>query len=205
MGGDIQGLVDIDPHIVFAGTPNLAVLPADGSSSTSVIISLNEGGVTVPARARTISLSANVGTVSPSTLTLDNNGQATVTYTSGTTTGPVTIVGTDLCASIPISLNLVLSSTDLSISKTAAAPTVTPGETVVYNIAYDNISAITATNVRITDTLPAGVTWQSDNSASLGFSQLQTSPSVVWTHPSLAGGASGTLVLTGTVSTTAGV
>ena len=195
-GGDIEGFVDIIPSIELTATPALSELPADGSSTTDLTIRLYGGGETVPERAQTITLTVNKGNLSQSTIHLNANGEGTVTYTAGISTGTVVVTVTDMCSSIPLTLNLQLTGADLAISKTPLITQVAPGGLISYTIHYTNQGNITATNVVITDILPANTTF---NSASApGFTLAASSP--VWTRGILAAGQNGVITFTARVA-----
>ncbi len=194
-GADIQGDVDIDPRIVLTATAATNTLPADGVSTTAVTIRLNGGGTTVPdGKAREITV-APASNVSPTSLTLDSNGEGQVTYTAGTTPGPVILTVTDLCGSNDIPLSLVVAPVDVAIDKTSPQTDVELGENITYTITYSNNTPLTATNVVITDDLPGGMVWITDTAESQGFSRDATSPHVIWHRDSLGPAESGAFTL----------
>jgi uncharacterized repeat protein (TIGR01451 family) len=95
--------------------------------------------------------------------------------------------------SITPSSNLVTTKTRTSASATPAV-----GQTVSYQITVTNSGPSAATNVSLTDTLPAGLTAAVGNGAvSQGSYSAGTG---LWTVGSLANGASATLTLVGTVN-----
>lgn len=79
----------------------------------------------------------------------------------------------------------------LSIAKQADRPTASVGDTIVYTIRVTNDGAIDATNVKVTDLLPDGL-------EVLGTTPAATSgpDGLHWTLPSLAAGATATMVVT---------
>src|SRR3954454_4527081 len=87
-------------------------------------------------------------TTAPSCGDIDNT--ATVTYDGGGTEASDTIT---------------VSCPDVVISKTADNSPILAGQTASFTIAAWNEGPGTAYGVEITDTLPAGVAWQSDNEA----------------------------------------
>ncbi|MFQ5613080.1 MAG: right-handed parallel beta-helix repeat-containing protein [Anaerolineae bacterium] len=194
-GNDIQGQVEIDPRLALTATASVSSLPADGVSTTTLTVSLNGGGETVPARARTVNLATNLGGVSPAVITLDANGQGTTTYTADTTPGPVTVTVGDMCGATPLALNLTVQSTDVGITKTGPGGPVTAGDLITYTIAYSNAPGADATNVLITDTLPAGTGYAGSDEP--GFSLGPTAGSVItWARNLLPQGTSGLVTLT---------
>jgi parallel beta-helix repeat protein len=98
IGTEIQGPVIITPNMVLSATATPSTLPATGVSTTTLTVSLQGGGETVPLRARTIALTTTLGAISPTVVTLNNSGVATTTYTSANTSGVAVITATDLCA-----------------------------------------------------------------------------------------------------------
>jgi uncharacterized repeat protein (TIGR01451 family) len=96
------------------------------------------------------------------TATTDANGIATATLTSNSTpvAGTLTITGAVEGQVDVTSLDVVLApTTSLTITKTASPPggDVEPGQTLNYTLVARNIGGEEATNVLISDTLPAGV------------------------------------------------
>ncbi len=83
---------------------------------------------------------------------------------------------------------------DISLTKVLDKATVKRGETVVYTLTATNTGTDTAAGVAITDSLPAGVTWVSDDSA--GAYDKMTG---VWAVGELLKDASKTLHITVTV------
>jgi uncharacterized repeat protein (TIGR01451 family) len=73
---------------------------------------------------------------------------------------------------------------DLLLTKSGPAMA-QPGETITYTLAYNNIGMVAATGVRISDTLPAGVT---------------AAGPITWEVGMVNGGAIGTVVFTATVA-----
>ncbi len=201
-GTEIQGMVNIDPRLIFTATPVITTLPADGLSTTAITVSIQGGGATVPARARTVNLTTNLGMLSPAQVTLNANGIATTTLQSAPVEGTATITATEFCG-YPITTTVQFQTTDLEINKSTAITQIIPGQAITYTIAYTNNAGVAATNAVITDTLPANVQWLTDTAESLGFSRDQTSPEVVWSHPSLPDGTTGTITLVGRLPDTA--
>jgi uncharacterized repeat protein (TIGR01451 family) len=73
-----------------------------------------------------------------------------------------------------------------------------PGDTISYTITYSNTGPGIAYNVRVYDTLPAGVAFV--NAIASGILQTAGPPTWVWWFGNLAPGASGTIVITVTVN-----
>ncbi|WP_296823770.1 GEVED domain-containing protein, partial [Sulfurovum sp.] len=83
---------------------------------------------------------------------------------------------------------------NLVTTKVVDNSTLNEGDTVVYTITVTNNGAAQATNVSLTDTLPAGVSYVSDDSA--GAYDAGTG---LWTIGTLNNGATATLKITATV------
>ena len=142
----------------------------------------------------------NVGEIATITLTgtVDaGEGGNTITNVTTAATGdqidPST-VGDDLTEAI-----VVDNTTDLVTVKTLASGDTTPneGDTVTFEITVTNDGAGDATNVDLTDLLPAGLTATALNG---GITQgTYDAATGLWTIGTLANGASATLTIEGTV------
>ncbi|HEX7150781.1 MAG TPA: hypothetical protein VF618_04775, partial [Thermoanaerobaculia bacterium] len=77
-------------------------------------------------------------------------------------------------------------SADLSITKTDLADPVAPGGSITYTLAVANAGPSTATNVSVSDALPAGVTFVS--ASGTGWTCAEAAGAVTCTMPSLAVG-----------------
>jgi uncharacterized repeat protein (TIGR01451 family) len=84
------------------------------------------------------------------------------------------------------------TSADLSVTKDVDDATPNEGDTIKYTIIVANAGPDTANNIEITDTLPTGVTYVSDNVTQGAFNDVTG----VWSVGSLANGASATLQIT---------
>ena len=83
---------------------------------------------------------------------------------------------------------------DLQLVKTAGRATVAPGETLTFTLAYTNLALIGGSGVVITETVPAGTTYNAAASAPTTWSCADGSPAgTLCTHAlgALAGGAGG--------------
>jgi uncharacterized repeat protein (TIGR01451 family) len=103
----------------------------------------------------------------------------TATGAGGALFSPGTMVdGSQFIGCPPLAVN------DLSVSKTGPEYIVgATGENLVYELILDNQSVTTATSVVVTDTLPSGVDYVSDNS---GISPTNPSPGVYeWSLPDI--------------------
>jgi len=92
------------------------------------------------------------------------------------------------------------SPTALQLSETVSTPnlveTTTSSANETFTVTLTNPSAITGTNISISDVLPTGIHFVSDSTSAGTYN----SSSGVWSLPSLASGASATLTLTGNVT-----
>ncbi len=89
---------------------------------------------------------------------------------------------------------------DLAITKAVSDTSPTPSSTIVYTITVTSNGPASATNVKVTDTLPAGVSLVSNDSN--GAFATSTG---IWTIGTMASGTTATLNLTVTVMATSGV
>jgi uncharacterized repeat protein (TIGR01451 family) len=88
----------------------------------------------------------------------------------------------------------------LNVAKTGSAPVVRVGDTLVYTLDYKNVGNQVATTVRLTDTLPSGL-------SVIGASPLptsQTAQQLAWNLNTLAAGQEGRIVITTTVNAPGG-
>lgn len=81
---------------------------------------------------------------------------------------------------------------DLALSKQGTASGLA-GSTVTYTLSVVNNGNVAATNLVITDTLPSGLSYRSDDAP--GFSTVLTGGTIVWTRSVLAVGETATLTL----------
>jgi uncharacterized repeat protein (TIGR01451 family) len=101
----------------------------------------------------------------------------------------------------------VVSSSDLSLSKTVNNPNPIQGQNVTFTLTLSNAGPSNATNVAVTDLLPAGLSFVSATPSAGTY----TSGTGVWSVASLASGTSATLQIvalvanTGTITNTAEV
>ncbi|MCL5962710.1 MAG: hypothetical protein M1358_25935, partial [Chloroflexi bacterium] len=85
-------------------------------------------------------------------------------------------------------------------TKSVSSPTARAGDLITYTISLTNTGGMQAIGVRVTDTLPVQVTYQSASSSS-GASPIYSSGMVMW-YGDVAQAASVTLRITGRVTTT---
>ena len=134
-------------------------------------------------------------------------GSAICTKQGGTTVGSAITNG---WGSIPVGNNDIitcnfvnyLNKTDLSIIKTNSPDPINNGGTLTYTLTVNNLTTIPALSTVVTDALPAGFSVTSVT-PSVGNCSNKTAPSIQCELGTLAANASATVVIVGTVSTTA--
>ncbi|MEJ2737686.1 MAG: right-handed parallel beta-helix repeat-containing protein, partial [Anaerolineae bacterium] len=179
---EVDGPVDYTPWITMGLSVAPDQLPADGLSTATLTLTMNDGAGHAVPDGYPVEVTVSEGSLSPTTLTL-TGGQATATYTAGTTAGTVDFYATDGCGTITHTAELELQAVDLAIDKTGPGGTTRPGELVTFTIDVSELNGVDARDVVITDDLPAGASWSSDTSASCGLSRQQPTPStVVWSR-----------------------
>lgn len=128
------------------------------------------------------------------TVTLHINGATAATQSYGT-----------VCLQ-PLRMSLTKRANKLSVNAT--------GDTIQYTVGYYNASAITLTNVKVYDPIPAGISYTSSSAstgtvaapATVPCPTASTSNCLVWTIGSVAANGSGTLTINANVlSTIAGL
>ena len=137
------------------------------------------------------------------TANVAQSAASSVTNTASVSGGGQTFTGDD-SASDPTN---VVSSADLSLTKTVNNPNPIQGQNVTFTVTLANAGPSDATNVAVTDALPAGLTFVSATPSAGAYN----SGTGVWSVASLASGASATLQIvarvdnTGTITNTAEV
>ncbi len=139
--------------------------------------------------------------------TLNNGATATLNITatvdvgtSGSTiTNTITVVSADqtdsnTTADDPSEDIVVGNDADLVTGKTVDNSTPNEGDTIIYTLTFTNNGPAQATNLSITDLLPAGVTYVSDDGGA-----AYDSGTGLWTIGTLNNGATATLNITATV------
>src|SRR6266481_370031 len=93
---------------------------------------------------------------------------------------------------------------DLSVFKGNTSGDISNGGFITYEIIATNNGPDTASNVQLTDAVPAGTTYVSSSQDSGGFTRTQETPSTIWTINSLAPGAFAKFTFTYQVTASAG-
>jgi uncharacterized repeat protein (TIGR01451 family) len=159
LGTEYTGPVTVLPTIQLDISASDPLIIADGSSTTVLNITFNDGaGRVVPPPARDISVTTSAGTLSASTVTVDSNGQASLTLTSDTTPGVTTVTATGPCGYAVNTMVTFSGYVDLVVSKTASPPPYAPGSTITYTISYQNNGNAPASGVMLTETIPVSTT-----------------------------------------------
>ncbi|MFW5748298.1 MAG: isopeptide-forming domain-containing fimbrial protein, partial [Chloroflexota bacterium] len=138
--------------------------------------------------------------------------QITVTVDAGTAgTGAIintaSITAVDQTDSDPANdtddAQIVVNTSDVGVTKTVDNSTPSEGDTIVYSVTAVNNGPSVATGISISDNLPAGLTYVSDNAVSLsdsaGNPTAYDSATGVWSIGQLNSGVSLTLQITVTV------
>ncbi|NNF93437.1 MAG: DUF11 domain-containing protein [Altererythrobacter sp.] len=201
-GDDLDEAVTVINTIV-AGDDDFSAtsVPSTGGNTASVFTDDTINGAAFANGAVSASITNDGGLTGVSI-----NADGTLTIPSGATPGNYTITyeicetaDTDNCdtASVQVTIGGVA---DLQTVKTLVSSTSEPGvgDTVTFQITVTNNGGDTATNVTLTDSLPAGLSAVGNNgNVTAGTYVAGTG---VWTIPSLANGASATLTIEGTVN-----
>ena len=145
-GGDATlGLTDpIDPNVVFVSASN-------GGAYAGGVVSWTN--LTVPANG---SLALTVVTTVANPLAAGVTSIANVAYATGSAPADCTAAPTPPSCAV-IATAPAAGVAQLQIVKSASAGTVAPGDTLVYTIAVGNVGTAAATNVVISDPMPAGI------------------------------------------------
>lgn len=193
------------PLLYTIGVSNLGPSTADTLIVTDVLpagvtfVSASGTGWTCGQSAGTVTCtlpSLAVGAANPITINAkapDAGGLSTNTATVSSTTLFVSPPppGSSSSASAPVT---VVANADLSIIKTATAPTAYGGTAFTYTLAVSNLGPTSASSISVSDTLPAGSSFVS--ASGTGWTCNQVAGVVTCTLPSLAVGAANPISLT---------
>ena len=171
-----------------AGTPLVPGSISGGGTESGGVITWN---VNVPAGSSGLSVgfAVVVDSSTPAGTLITSSARLTSDYgTETSNTATVTIA----------------TSADVSVTKSDETDPVAVGAVLTYTLLYANAGPSDAQNVILTDTLPIDVTYGGVVSASPALSgPVQTANQLTWSGPTLAAGASGSIVFTVTVNTSA--
>jgi uncharacterized repeat protein (TIGR01451 family) len=110
---------------------------------------------------------------------------------SGDTGTQTTSYGADIDY-IDAGYQIVAAPVDIEVTKNVDDNTPDAGQTILYTINAENLTGVDATNVQLTDNLPAGVTYQSVGSVTQGTYDDVTG---IWDVGTITAGTAQTLVL----------
>jgi large repetitive protein len=144
----------------------------------------------------------SIGTLNASgnaQLTMDGTfvGPAALTNTAGVTSDTYDPVTTNNSASVTLPSQVA----DIKVRKSVDQTNADYGSNVTFTVIVDNAGPEAATNVRVADALPAGLTYVSHNTATGTY----VPGTGLWSVGNLSNGGSATLSVVGTVSGTAPV
>ncbi len=88
-----------------------------------------------------------------------------------------------------------IAFTDLAINKMVNPATLSGGDTFSYTLQVTNDGPSNATNIEVTDSLPSGTTYLSDDHATTGTTTSFATPTLTWNIPSLAASSTVSLVI----------
>lgn len=137
-----------------------------------------------------------------------SGGRITTTLRSGTAAGTAVVYGsvyagkivtdtsTNLNAYVLNTASVSFGAADVYVNKSASLTTIVPGQEVTYTITYGNNGPEIATNVLVTDTLPANFTRvRSDSTPNFEGPNPFSGGRWVWSVGSVAPGATGIITL----------
>ncbi len=162
------------------------VLPAGVSLSSAAPA---PGSVTLPM------LRWSLGTLNPA-----ETRTIVITTTAPQAAGLITnsAIGTawqNVLTQTLLSTQVVSNVAILNVGKTGSTPVARVGDTLVYTLSYENTGNQAATTVRLTDTLPAGLTVVGTSQSPVS----QTAQYLAWNLGTLTVGQQGRIVITTTV------
>jgi len=100
-------------------------------------------------------------------------------------------------AAVNLTVAIPVVSADLAVTKSVDNATPNEGDTILYTVTVTNTGSSAATGVSLSDVLPAGLSYVSDDAASTGTSYA--SGTGVWAVGGLSTAAAATLHITATV------
>jgi uncharacterized repeat protein (TIGR01451 family) len=119
-----------------------------------------------------------------------------ITNVTAAATGTYTVSAFNgTCPATAIVEVVVLSATQLVVSKSADNMSIASGETVNFTITVQNTGSVTALNVVLSEQLPAGLTYVSATAGTGSYNQNTG----LWTIPSIPAGGTVTLTVQTTV------
>jgi uncharacterized repeat protein (TIGR01451 family)/fimbrial isopeptide formation D2 family protein len=190
LGPDSANNVQLTDYFPQAGLQLLSAEPSQGTFNTGTGV-WTVGTVDIgPANAETLLITARVLAPTVNTIPPARTNVATVTRADEYDPNPGNNTGT--ATETPL-------YADLGVKKTTSNVQPNVGETVTYTVSLFNLGTAVATNVEVTDALPANVVFLSATPAG-GTRFEETATGGVWSVPSIAPGQ--TILLTLTVEAT---
>ncbi|MBD2043102.1 DUF11 domain-containing protein [Microcoleus sp. FACHB-672] len=198
-----------NPNPTVGQNINYTVTLTNTGPSTATNVAITDQ---IPAGLTFISATPSQGTYDNTTGlwtvgTLANGASVTLTISATVnTTNPITNTATISASDQPDpdttdntgTVTVPQQQADLAVAKTVDTPNPTVGQTINYTVTLTNTGPSTATNVAITDQIPAGLTFISAT-PSQGTYDNTTG---LWTVGTVANGSSVTLTISATVNTT---
>ena len=187
-GPDAANNVEVTEQFPTSGLQFLSATPSQGTYNTGT--GVWTVGVVAVGDSKTLTILARVLAPAVNTIPTAQTNVATVTKADEFDPNPGNNTG---------SVTETPQYADLGVKKTTSNVQPNVGDTVTYTVSLFNLGTAVATNVEVTDALPANVAFISATPAA-GTRFQETSTGGVWSVPSIAPGQ--TLVLTLTVEAT---
>ncbi|TLM97516.1 MAG: DUF11 domain-containing protein, partial [Actinobacteria bacterium] len=196
----------VSPWIVLRNTANPNVLHPGGSATLTASLLQNSNGQALTTGDISVLLAkplawTNVvnGTLTNQQTAIGSNGQATATFTAGS---PLSTGGasTQFDNAVVQAQVTVIAEADLAVTKTGPAVAVA-GNTVTYTVTLSNNGPDAASLATLTDALPAGLTFVSQQqTGGPAFTLSNTGNTINNGIVSLAAGASASFEITATLA-----
>jgi uncharacterized repeat protein (TIGR01451 family) len=198
-------LVKTGPSAVLANGQLVYTLQATNLGSAALldvtVVDVLPAGVSLGSAAPTPS-SVTLPMVRWSLGSLNSAETKTIVITTTAPSAPGVITNSAIASAWQNVMTQTLLSTQvvnagaiLNVVKTGSAPVVRVGDTLVYTLRYENAGNQTATAVRLTDTLPSGLTVI----GAAPSPTVQTAQQLIWNLNTLTAGQQGQIVITATV------
>ncbi len=201
-----NGALTVSPWIVLRNTANPTVLHPGGSATLTASLLQNSNGQTLTTSDISVLLAkplawTNVvnGSLTNQQTTIGSNGQATATFTAG---APLATGGASAQfdnAVVPAQVT-VIAEADLAVTKTGPAVAVA-GNTITYTVTLSNNGPDAAPYSTLTDALPAGLTFVSQQqTGGPAFTLENTGNTINNSIASMAAGATASFEITATLA-----
>ncbi len=197
----INSTVKADPWIILSITANPTSIYIGKTSNIATNLIMDSNGENTLTKYAMyvpdgipVAFSTSAGNVNPQN-SITSVGASNTVFTANLASGSALVYATVDNQTINATIQ-ILSSSDIDITKTVNNTRPNVGNTVTFTVTARNNGPDNATNIQITDKMPAG------------FSNVVVTPSVgtydsstgIWTIPSLVNGATATLTMNGTVT-----